>query len=414
MKILIINQYAGNKGDRAVLFSLCNLLKTNRNDVDIKVSTSEPSLWKNYYYYSSNNIEFIPSAWDYENISKKKFITQRYFRWLSKIKKYTYTIIRENYLSFNFPISKFFANPFFRKAVKESDIIISTGGHHFTTILSRDLVSSLPFDLCIARSLKRNIFLFSQSFGPFEFHNNRNKRFIRKLLNNCSTLGIREHTSFLSLNKLEVRKKHRTLIPETVISLNRLFPKYILPSKRAKKVGLSIYSTKKRDERERQHYLNCIIQLCDHLSFLGYETVFFPMELKGTKPDDRNMLTEITARVIDIDKCEIFDKDLETVEHLKEVAKCQFFIGHKTHSVIFALTSGTPLLAIEYHPKTKEFMKQYEVEQFSIPESLLAFKILKEKFSELSSDYDEIGVRLFNKSRQFSRQLDFAIDEILN
>jgi colanic acid/amylovoran biosynthesis protein len=410
MNVTIINQYAGNKGDRAVLFALCNLLLRNRNDLQIKVATSDPLLWKEYSYYKNNNIEFIPSAWDYENVSG--FFNILYFRFIARFKRYTYTIIRENYILFNLPITRFFSNPVFRKSAKDSDVIISVGGHHFTTILSKDLVSDLPFELCIALSLNKNTVLFSQSFGPFEFYKNRNKQYIRLLLNNCKTLFIREKFSIDYLKYINVKQTHFDFVPETVTSLNRIFSNYILPSAREKKVGISIYSTKKRTEKELELYVNSFSQFCNYVIDLNYEVIFFPMELKGTEPDDREMINQIVSKIYNKSLCNIFDRDMETEEHIKEVAKCQYFIGHKTHSVVFALTSGTPLISIEYHPKTKYFMRQFGVEKYSIEDSILSFEILKEKFSELSFEIDIIGETCFKISLQFSSELQTKVNDL--
>lgn len=410
MRILIINQYAGNKGDRAVLFALCKLLLKNRNNLQIKVATSNPSLWNDYKFYEDNKIEFIPSASDYDNIIGS--LNKIYFKFLKRFEKYIFSLIRENYLSVNLPITRFFSNPIYRMCAKQSDIIISTGGHHYTTILSKDLVSSLPFELCIALALNKNTVLFSQSFGPFEFHKKRNKEYIRKLLNNCKTLFIREKFSIDYLKNINVKQDHFEFVAETVTSLNQLFSNYTLPSSREKKVGVSIYSTKKRTEKELETYISSLSQFCNYIIELNYKVVFFPMELKGTEPDDRKMINEIVSKIYNKSMYKVFDQDMETEEHIKEVAKCSSFIGHKTHSVVFALTSGTPLIAIEYHPKTKDFMTQFGVEKYSIEDSILDFNILKEKFSELTLEMDIIGETCFKKSMQFSSDLQKKVNDL--
>ena len=59
MNILLIHQYAGNKGDRAVLFAMCSMIKSVDNSINISVSTSSPELWTGYGYYKEQQIEFI-------------------------------------------------------------------------------------------------------------------------------------------------------------------------------------------------------------------------------------------------------------------------------------------------------------------------------------------------------------------
>ena len=64
MRILLINQYSGNKGDRAVLYAMCRILKSIYRDVEITVSTSDPELCNGYKYSASEGIRFVPWGWD--------------------------------------------------------------------------------------------------------------------------------------------------------------------------------------------------------------------------------------------------------------------------------------------------------------------------------------------------------------
>lgn len=402
-KITIINQYSGNKGDRAVLFALCRLLLSHVPNARISVSTTSPELWDNYSFYEENEIFFLPSAWDYERVDG--IFNKIYYGLINNFKKYTYTLLRENYLKFNIPIERFIVNPSFYRSVSEADLVVSTGGHHFTTILSKDLVSHLPFELAAALRLNKETIIFSQSIGPFKFHNVRNQRYIQKLLNDCKSVLIREKDSFKSLRTLGVNTNHVHEIPETVISLNTLFDSYIKPTERDKTVGIAIYSTKKRSKLESNKYLECMSSFCDYLISQGYFVEFFPMELKDTEPDDRKMIQEITSKMTNRNSFYIHDEDLETEHHIKAVSKCRLFVGHKTHSVVFALTSGTPLIAIEYHPKTRNFMTQFNTEKYSINDEILSFELLKEKHTELESKLDEVGEGLFASAAQFTVEL---------
>ena len=410
-KILIINQYAGNKGDRAVLYALCRLLLENLPNSKITVSTTSPKLWDNYDFYKEKKIDFIPSAWDFNTV--KGLLKKLYFAFINKFKKYSYTILRENFLGLKLPIERFLVNPLFYRSAKKADLIISTGGHHYTTILSKDLVSHLPYELCTALSLNKNTIVFSQSIGPFEFHNKQNEKYIRSLLNNCQKIFIREKDSFKFLDELQVKTGHLDKVPETVISLSTLFKNYVKPLEREKKVGIAIYSTKKRSSEEKNNYINSLADFCNYIIKLEYKVEFFPMELKDTEPDDRRMIKEITAKISNKEKYIIHDKDLETKQHIKAVAKCRFFVGHKTHSVVFALSSGTPLIAIEYHPKTKNFMTQFGIERYSIEDNILTFELLKEKFSKLSLEFDNVGESCFEKGNQLSHEIRTVVNKLL-
>ena len=197
MNVLIINQYAENKGDRAVLFALVSELL--RHTSNITVSTSNPKLWDGYEFYAQNNVRFVPWGWDYNigcgNLKRK----------LNIIKKYTYTINRELFLLKGLSsrwTSRLLANPLFAQALNEAELIVSTGGHHVTTILARDAISSQIFDLSFAARMKKNFILWSQTIGPFNFHNDRNYRFVTKIIKQAERIYIRDNHSFSLVNDI--------------------------------------------------------------------------------------------------------------------------------------------------------------------------------------------------------------------
>lgn len=400
MNILLINQYAGNKGDRAVLYAMCVMLIRRYPDCQIIVSTSSPELWEGYSYYEDHHIKFIPSAWDYSNITQPSI----YWRFLNKFKKYTFTILRESALK-GFKLYRFLANPSFYNAAKWADGIISVGGHHFTTILSRDLVSSINFDAAVAVNMKKMI-CFSQSFGPFEFHNNRNRIFTKSILNKCLLLSPREDASVNELQKMKLVEPKIQQTYESVISLNKLFLNYTPIEDRPKRIGIAIYCTQYRSATDMQHYIETFSQFSNFIIECGYKVVFFPMELKGSAPDDRPVIHKIINEITRKKDVEIIDEDLPTLEHLSQVAKCRLFVGHKTHSTIFALTTGTPLIGVAYHPKTIEFMKLYDLERYAIDDKELTTQILVDKFSDLETQLSRVGLHCNNLSKKYASKIE--------
>ena len=101
-------------------------------------------------------------------------------------------------------ICKCFINPGYRKVVQDADLVLSVGGHHFTTLLSRDLVSSINYDAMAVLSLGKPLVCFSQSFGPFEFHNPKNEILTKKILSACKIMLPRELKSADELRRMGV------------------------------------------------------------------------------------------------------------------------------------------------------------------------------------------------------------------
>jgi len=408
MKFFLVNQYSGNKGDRAVLYAMCRLLKSAYPDSQITVSTSDNKLWNGYDYYLSEGIHFVPWSWDYDKIKSNRV----YWALLSKVKKYTFTIFRESFLK-GIPVSKFLVNPEFHKSLKDSDVVISVGGHHFTTMLSRDLVSGINFDAMSVLS-KKPMICFSQSFGPFEFHNQRNRELTTRILSKC-VLMPRENQAKEELCKFLGKDKNIISTYESVLSLSRHID-YNPIDVRDNAVGIAIYCTQSRTPELKSAYQKTISEFCNHAISKGYSIRFFPMEIKGSAPDDRGFIKEIISLTTNPDKCSIYDKDLETLDHLNEVKKCKVFLGHKTHSTIFALATGTPLIAIAYHPKTIEFLRQFELERNAIDDKNLTSQGLINIFDSLTMNLEEVGKTEYDKSlaiaNQIQKDLTHAIQSI--
>ena len=397
MNLLLIHQYAGNKGDRAVAFAMSHMLKSLYPDANIVISTSSPDLWKGQEFFEKNNIRFVTSSWHFENL------TGPYWALMRKFQKYTFTILRTCYLKrCCHSLTRLFVNPEFYSAVKQADIVISVGGHHFTTMLSRDLVSEINYDTMAVALLGKPLICFSQSFGQFEFHNPKNKRLTTSLLENCKALYAREPQAVDTLKALGLTMRNVHTTYESVISLNRLFPNYTPPSQREKRIGIAIYATQKREPEVHRNYVNSIARAVNRFNDDGFRVTFFPMELKGTGPDDRWLIDEIISHVSNRDLTTCIDRDLPTYEHLQEVAKCRIFMGHKTHSTIFALATGTPLLGIAYHPKTRMFMRQFDIEQFCIDDADLTTSAILSRYESLLADLDSIGTAIQSKASQYA------------
>lgn len=406
MKFFLVNQYSGNKGDRAVLYAMCRLIKSSYPDSQITVSTSDSSLWNGYEYYVSEGISFVPWSWDYDSVSSHK----PYWKILNSVKKYTFSIHREAILR-NLSITRFLANPKFYSALKSADVVISVGGHHFTTMLSRDLVSGINFDAMSVLSTKPMI-CFSQSFGPFEFHNIRNKELTKRLLSRC-ILMPRENKAKMELS--EFLGSEDNIVPtfESVLSLSKYIDYKPIDS-RDNTVGIAIYCTQYRDQTAKDSYQKAIAEFCNHAIENQYSIRFFPMEIKGSGPDDRGFIQEIIAKTNNPNRCYVYDKDMETLEHLNEVAKCKFFVGHKTHSTIFALATGTPLIAIAYHPKTIEFLRQFGLEGNAIDDKEMSTGDLCKIFDRLSNNLINVSLKEYETSNSIANQIESDLKKAIN
>jgi len=408
--ITIINQYSGNKGDRAVCFYLLSEL-IKYPDLKIFLSTNNRNNWKNESIIIDNDINLVPWAWNVEGFNPKNRLHWEKRRFFRKI-LFPYLINRLIKDKKGLGFGSLFVNNEFINTINSSDIVISTGGHHLTTRFAPNLVSELFFDICTTVLLSKKIYFWSQTFGPFDFTNKNNENALIQILKSSLKIFVRDIESVNVLKNLSIDIDfYKTY--ETVIGLNYLISSYILPSIRKNIVGITIYNAESRSIEDYNKYCQTIAQISDWLIENSFVVKFFPHEIIDAVVDDRNCIKDIVRIINHKDQILIENRDLSTIEHLEEISKCKVFIGHKTHSIIFALTVGTPLIAISYHPKTNDFLKQYSLEMNLINESDLSLKEFKRVFDNLLSNLDFVGNKQFNDSKIIAKIISEDFKKII-
>ena len=115
-------------------------------------------------------------------------------------------------------------------------------------------------------------------------------------------------------------------------------------------------------------------------------------------------------------KKDILQKNLTdlTKEDLEEVSKCKIFLGHKTHSTIFALATGTPLIALAYHPKTIKFLQQFDMALNAIDDKQLSIQALIQVLDRLNTNLDEISQLEFNRSQEKAKKISSDLMTAIN
>ncbi|MBN1346440.1 MAG: polysaccharide pyruvyl transferase family protein [Phycisphaerae bacterium] len=405
MKVLVLNHYAHNKGDRAVLYFLTRELA--RCGIDrVAVSTSDPHRRAELPPFFARTAQLVPWGWTVTPPLEETLLRRGTYYLKSRFRPYTYPIVRGLMVnSLGGSIGRMFCNPDFRQALEASDLVLSTGGHHVTTLLARDAISGQIYDMALALMAGKPLVLWSQSIGPLCFVNPRNEVFVRRILSETSEIFVRDEHSLVELERLGIQGPTIRQTCESVIGLSDVTGGYLRPSCRAARVGIAVYSTKNRSEKEHARYVQAMSDLVDHVADRGCKSRFFAMETRGASSDDRPLIREIMSRVRCRESCDVEDRDLDTMTHLSEVARCRLFVGHKTHSVIFALAVGTPVIALAYHQKTEDFMNRYGLKRFCIPDANLSAESLATAFDEAQSDVNDLGDQILEESRRLGGQV---------
>jgi polysaccharide pyruvyl transferase WcaK-like protein len=144
----------------------------------------------------------------------------------------------------------------------------------------------------------------------------------------------------------------------------------------------------------------------------GFDVRLFPMQLKGAASDDRPFLAELCSG-ISSSRIEIMGDYNNMKDHMAAISKCNYFIGHKTHSIVMSLAMAVPLIAIAYHPKTLDFMQKFGLAEYCIDDRRLEFGNFKTMFERLEDNREEV-VRLQKaKVKVFAKTVQSDFDDML-
>ncbi len=345
-------------------------------------------------------MRYVPWGWNDERNRSPGLMARLRNRLMREFYPRSYAVVRRSLVRGTKPaLLAHLCNKEFWQALQSADIVVSTGGHHVTSILAPQAISPQTFEMGMALLAGKPLFLWSQSIGPFEFTDDDNRLFIRAILSQAAGIYIRDKRSFGEIDRLGISNAKTKKTFESVLGFGGHLGNLSKPSEREPVVGISVYSAQARTGQEQAAYVGALRAFVDHVTHTGHRVQFFPMQLQGEVADDRPCIDAVLQTVRDRHLCAVYKDAPTMLEHIGEVAKCKLFIGHKTHSVIIALVTGTPLLAIAYHPKTLDFMDQFGLTANCLDDQLLTGARLIDMFDCLQMRADTIGAQQLAQSK---------------
>lgn len=398
MNVMISGVWASNKGDRAIASYLVTKLLQNSNVDKIYISTNEPNLLKKFM---PSKVIIVKMGYLSHNKITRAFSKLIGFPILKKC------VINDYRINF-----KFIANSSYINALKEIDFIILTGGHHITTMREKDSIYAMTYELGLINRSKKKYILWSQTIGPLDFKKKINQMYILKLLEEAEKIYIRDNNSKELLKEIFPNLINIDYSYDSVFGIKTLMKESLNQSKSPKLnvVGISIFYSNFKTEIEVKKYIYQMKEICKNIISKGFNIKFFPME---TSEQEIQIIKEIIALSETASSIEIVNTNVTTIEQLKEMEKCRFYIGHKTHSVIISLMLGIPLIALCYHEKTYDFMKLFNVEEYGILDKDYNQEWFIEKFNQLINYEDEISKKLEEKGSEVSKKVNIDFDKIL-
>lgn len=402
-KIIIINHFSTNKGDAAICTSLLYLLK-KAGYTDIWVSANEPRAWLEAA--DSEGIYTNIVSWGWPGAKGSNTLSAKFRNIVIHLfySRVAFPYLRNKVLKGKTPRHRFFfCNREYIKQLLSSDLVISTGGHHLTSLNAPEAICSQTFDMALATLYKKPLILWSQTIGPFCFKKKNNAELIKRILQHSCQIVAREEASVRELKGFGIKESDITVSPDTVFSLRPFLKSIKVLPERQKIVGVSVYTVKNRKPSEYLNYVETMSSIIEWAIKNNHRVIFFPMAYYG---DDLKCINDIINKVPKSGVCEIFPVDKGVVEHLVALRRCSFCVGHKTHSVIFSLVHDIPVVAISYHIKTIEFMKCFGLLDYTITDTDLNKERLINSIEMLNRNIENVRTIISAKSDEFAGSVE--------
>lgn len=391
MKISILSHCSHNKGDNSVLAFLGKIIPNNQS---LHISTSsgtipdwfesmntKSSLWGCGKRFSTRNESFLSKV--------VRNIRNRLYDMMSYVVLFLYAN-KKDYLALL--LLNTFIDKGFKQALKGSEKVICTGGHHISSVLDKDGVNPQLIDMLYSVLNGYKLYLWAQSIGPVETKKSYIITAISRILNASEFICYRDTDSldFLIDNNIKTSSK---LVDDSVFGLVQLLEsKEELSDKILSKfVIVALYTAGKKQKDNIENYLNAFVKPLKRLIFDGYVVKLLPMQYKGLQDDERKELLKLKELIND-DKVEVLIDDMSPIDTIKYISNASLLIGHKTHSVVYGLANVIPTIAISYHPKTTYFMHRFCQDEFVIEDSYFSEDLLQNKISLIYKNYNQVIV----------------------
>lgn len=269
--------------------------------------------------------------------------------------------------------------------------VVKGGGFIHTTNSLADSYKAYFFlyHVLLAQSLGKPVYVMPNSFGPLEgaFY----QSIVRKALSRCKVVASRESVSQDMLSAIGVKSQ---LFPDLAFGLesSKNASGYLhsvrLIHKERPIVGITArpyrFPGASNPKASYEKYISEMATFARSLYAQGFVPVFVEHVLsQGEHESDITAIDAITAR-LKAGEYEVFRNSILNCRQLKAVyGECDFVVGTRFHSVIFALSEGIPAIAIGYGGnKGRGIMRDLGFPELVIPiedfSSIQAMEIFKD------------------------------------
>ena len=264
----------------------------------------------------------------------------------------------------------------------------------------KTLLSGRFMDFYMSKLLNRSMYAWTQSYGPLT---TRFIRFIAKCDLKCQRIIFCRGDDCLTEVKDLLPEKVVISYPDIAVTLDynsQWAARYLNENNHPGSgfVSLSpsavIYSQSQKENDLNEH-IDTLKKICEHLVSKQLKILLVPHTFRHGKHDpkicDYGVSLELLDQIDDKENIYIVDDDLSATELKSIISLAHAHVGARYHSVVAALSSGVPTLSLSWHPKYKDIMRAYGVEDFLMTNYNNSSPLLIDKMLE---DWEKISSQL--------------------
>ena len=289
---------------------------------------------------------------------------------------------------------------------QKADLIVGVGGGYISA--QKGLVSTIELllqlhPLLLSRILRQKVILYSQSIGPF---GNSFQRFITALiLKHVDLIIAREAVTVnllknIGLQKNVIRSVDAAFALKSNSSINLRSLLKIPSSKKIVGITVRKWLSPKRQDR----FESSVAALCDFFVSKNFAIVFIPQVTSASHQDDDRLASRaVYSKMKSHENVYLLQQEFNHHRLKSLYSGLSYLVGTRFHSVIFALSSNVPAIAVEYEHKTSGIMNDLGLNRWVI------------KIEDASEEsLINLGKKLLTSRASYLKQLQKTLPDYIN
>ncbi|MBT4456598.1 hypothetical protein HOC54_05660 [Candidatus Peregrinibacteria bacterium] len=281
--------------------------------------------------------------------------------------------------------------------IKECDYVIVGGGGLFDDS-SFKAIWIWTVQTYMAYSLKKKVIMYGQSIK--EPRSSLTKKIIKKLFKKSSFVAVRDEDSKRIIKKL-IRGKKVHLMPDLLFFLQ---PKFKQAKENKIILCLRDQPGKPQDfDKNLAKSKNYLIQKDEAL-----QIDFLPFE----KDSDERYHEQIIEKIAE--KGRVQTRDFTEKRHKIEklFSESKMVIGVRLHSVLMAINTETPFIAINYNPKVRNLLKTLGLSKFVIEPADATPENITQLYKTILEKEDQVVKKLKEVKEEQMRKHELTVSSL--